>query len=102
MQHPFLLEVMILTFQFLCKVVLTMQNHFEETSKMEAGLCDSSLENGSWFWHFISLKNLKGILSFKGLESFSFQLLSGTILAPESQYSFATTKKMESVTVSLF
>lgn len=79
-----------------------MQNHFEETSKMEAGLCDSSLENGSWFWHFVSVKNLKGILSFKGLGSFRFQLLSGTILAPESQYSFATTKKMESVTVSLF
>lgn len=76
---------------------------------MEAGIWDVSLENGSWFWHFVSVKNgkvwnnyvnLKGIRGFKGLGSFSFQLLSGTILALESQYSFATTKK--TVTVSLF
>lgn len=40
---------------------------------------------------------LKGIRGFKGLGSFSFQLLSGT---PESQYSFATDKK--TVTGSLF
>lgn len=30
--------ITILTFQFLCKVVLTMQNHFEETTRMEAGI----------------------------------------------------------------
>lgn len=83
---------MILTFQFLCKVALTKQNRFEETSKMEAGIWESSLENGSCFWRFFSVKNLKGILSFKELGSSSFQLLSGTILAPESQYSFATNK----------
>lgn len=78
---------------------------------MEAGIWDISLENGSWFWHFVSVKNgkvwnndvnLKGIQGFKGLGSFSFQLLGGTILALESQYSFATTKKTESITVSLF
>lgn len=73
---------------------------FEETSKMEAVIWDRSLENGLWFWHFV--KNLKWILSFKGLGSFSFQLLSGTILAPKSQYSFATTKKMESATLVCF
>lgn len=44
---------------------------------------------------------LKGIQGFKGLGSFSFRLLSRTIMAPESQYSFATNKKTESVTVSL-
>lgn len=38
---------------------------------------------------------LKGIRGFKGLGSFSFQLLSRTILAPESQYAFATNKKTE-------
>lgn len=45
---------------------------------------------------------LKGIWGFKGLGSPSFHLLSGTILAPDSQYSFATNKKTESVTISLF
>lgn len=45
---------------------------------------------------------LKGIQGFEGLGSSSFHLLSRTILAPDSQYSFATNKKTESVTVSLF
>lgn len=51
---------------------------------------------------------LKGIHGFKGLGSFSlgiflgFQLLSGTVLATGSQYSFVINEKNESVTISLF
>ena len=95
-----------------------MQNHFEETTRMEAGIPESAIREWfmvlalSWIYCMLLLKGssmkqltmlfLKGIWGFKGLGSFSFQLLSGTILAPESQYSFAINKKTESVTISLF
>lgn len=38
---------------------------------------------------------LKGIQAFKGLGASGFQLLSWTILAPESQYSFAANEKTD-------
>lgn len=99
------------------KVTLTLQTRSEETTRAEAGAWGTS--TGEWlvvvalcriYCMFLlkcsSMKQLMmlflaGIQGFKGLQSFSFQLLNRTILAPESQYSFATNKKTESGIISL-